>query len=174
MAWTCHVPPARPRCTWPAITQARAGIGLAPGEAPGVSLAAGGRRLAVHASHLAGGLRDRPVPRGELRVLLLHPATSPRARNRVWAELVRRARSGDPAWVIGLTGIALPGLRRAVASLASAYRGDPADLQSEVLTGFLAAVRGLDLEDLEAIPLASRLCWAAWRAAQALPYRHPH
>jgi len=88
----------------------------------------------------------------------------------VWAELVRRARTGDPAWVIGLTGIALPGLRRAVASLASAYRGDPADLQSEVLTGFLAAVRGLDLDDLDAIPLASRLCWAAWRAGQALAY----
>jgi len=133
-------------------------------------LAAGPRPLAVHASHLAGGLPDRPVPLGELRVLLLHPATSPRARNRVWAELVRRARTGDPAWVIGLTGIALPGLRRAVASLASAYRGDPADLQSEVLTGFLAAVRGLDLDDLDAIPLASRLCWAAWRAGQALAY----
>ncbi len=133
-------------------------------------LAAGPRPLAVHASHLAEGLPDRPVPLGELRVLLLHPATSPRARNRVWAELVRRARTRDPAWVIGLTGIALPGLRRAVASLASAYRGDPADLQSEVLTGFLAAVRGLDLDDLDAIPLASRLCWAAWRAGQALAY----
>ncbi len=114
------------------------------------------------------GLPDRLVPLDELRVLLLHPATSARARNRVWAELVRRARGGDPAWVIGLTGIALPGLRRAVASLAAAYRGDPGDLQSEVLTGFLAAMRGLDLDDLESVPLASRLCWAAWRAGQAL------
>ena len=131
-------------------------------------LAAGPQPLAVHASQLAEGLPDRPVPLDELRVLLLHPATSARARNRVWAGLVRRARTGDPAWVIGLTGIALPGLRRAVASLTSAYRGDPTDLQSEVLTGFLAAVRGLDLDDLEEIPLASRLCWAAWRAGQAL------
>ena len=62
----------------------------------------------------------------------------------------------------------MPGLRRAVASLAAAYRGDPADLQSEVLTGFLAAMRALDLDDLEAVPLASRLCWAAWRAGQQL------
>ena len=91
----------------------------------------------------------------ELRVLLLHPAIG------------ARARTGDPAWVIGLTGIALPGLRRAVASLASAYRGDPADLQTEVLTGFLAALRGLALDDLEFVPLASRLCWAASRAGQA-------
>ena len=131
-------------------------------------LTTGPRPLALHASRLAAGLPDRPVPLDELRVMLLHPATGPRARNLVWAELVRRARAGDPAWVIGLTGIALPGLRRAVASLAAAWRGDQADLQSEVLTGFLAAMRALDLDDLEQIPLASRLSWAGWRAGQAL------
>jgi len=133
-------------------------------------LTAGPRPLAVHASRLARGLPDRPVPLDELRVLLLHPATSTAVRNTVWAELVRRARTRGPEWVIGLTGIALPGLRRAVASLAGAYRGDPADLQSEVLTGFLAAVRGLDLDDLEQVPLASRLCWAAFRAGRALAF----
>src|SRR5581483_6167354 len=98
------------------------------------------------------------------------PSTSARARNQVWAELIRRARAGDPAWTVGLAGIAMPGLRRAAGSLAAAYRGDPADLQSEVLTGFLAAVRALDLDDLESVPLASRLCWAAWRAGQALAF----
>jgi hypothetical protein len=45
---------------------------------------------------------------------------------------------------VGLAGIAMPGLRHAAGSLAAAYRGDPADLQAEVLTGFLAAVRALD------------------------------
>ena len=64
----------------------------------------------------------------------------------------------------------MPGLRRAAGSLAAAYRGDPADLQAEVLTGFLAAVRALDLDDLEAVPLASRLFWAAWRAGQQHAY----
>ena len=129
-------------------------------------LCAGPQPLALHAAEVAAGLPDRPVPLDELRVLLLHPSTSARARNAVWAELVRRARAGDPAWTVGLAGIAMPGLRRAAGSLAAAYRGDPADLQAEVLTGFLAAVRALDLDDLEAVPLASRLCWAAWRAGQ--------
>ena len=64
----------------------------------------------------------------------------------------------------------MPGLRRAAGSLAAAYRGDPADLQAEILTGFLAAVRALDLDDLEAVPLASRLVWAAWRAGQQHAY----
>ena len=133
-------------------------------------LAAGPRPLAVHASRLAAGLPDRPVPVGELRVLLLHPATSTAARNAVWAELVRRARAdgGDPAWTVALCGIALPGLRRAAGALAAGYRGDPADLQAEVLTGFLAELRALDLDDLESVPLASRLCWAARRAGEKL------
>ena len=133
-------------------------------------LCAGPQPLALHASKVAAGLPDRPVPLDELRVLLLHPSTSARARNQVWAELVRRARAGDPAWTVGLAGIAMPGLRRAAGSLAAAYRGDPADLQAEVLTGFLAAVRALDLDDLESVPLASRLCWAAWRAGQQHAY----
>jgi hypothetical protein len=133
-------------------------------------LCAGPQPLALHAAKVAAGLPDRPVPLDELRVLLLHPSTSARARNQVWAELVRRARAGDPAWTVGLAGIAMPGLRRAAGSLAAAYRGDPADLQSEVLTGFLAAMRGLDPDDLDSVPLASRLCWAAWRAGKALAH----
>jgi hypothetical protein len=131
-------------------------------------LAAGPRPLGLHASRLAPGLPDRLVPVTELRVLLLHPATGPAARNAVWAELVRRARAGDPAWTVALAGIAMPGLRRAVASLAPAYRGDAADLQAEVLAGFLAAMRALDLDELEEVPLASRLCWAARRAGEQL------
>ena len=131
------------------------------------ALTTGPHPLGLHAASLAAGLPDRLVPLDELRALLLHPATSNRARNKVWAELVRRARSGSPAWVVGLVGVAMPGLRRAAATLSARYRADPADLQTEILTGFLAAMRGLDPDDLDCVPLASRLCWAAWRAGQA-------
>lgn len=133
-------------------------------------LAAGPRPLSVHASRLAPGLPDRPVPVDELRVLLLHPATSHRARNQVWAELVRRARSGDSAWTVALAGIAMPGLRRAAAAVAPAYRGDPADLQAEILAGFLTALKALDTDDLDSVPLAARLCWAARRAGEQLAW----
>ena len=131
-------------------------------------LVTGPRPLALNPGRLAAGLPDRDVALGELRALLLHPATPPAARNKVWAELVRRARSGEPEWVIGLAGIAMPGLRRAAARLRAAWRADPHDLQSEVLAGFLTAMRALDLDDLDSVPLASRLCWAAWRAGQKL------
>src|SRR6266571_119431 len=149
------------------------GYGLGPLDAADAAfraLTTGPRPLALNPARLAPGLPDRQVPLGELKALLLHPATGAAARNKVWAELVRRARAGAPAWVIGLTGVAMPGLRRAVAGLSAAYRGDPEDLQAEVLAGFLAAVRGLDPDDLDRVPLASRLCWAAWRAGQALAY----
>src|SRR5262245_52289894 len=53
----------------------------------------------------------------------------------------------------------------------AAHRRHPTrSLQSEVLTGFLAALQALDPDDLDSVPLASRLCWAAWRAGKALAH----
>jgi len=133
-------------------------------------LCAGPQPLALRAAEVAAGLPDRPVPLDELRTVLLHPSASAAARNAVWAELVRRALSGGPAWMVALVGIAMPGLRRAAGSLAEAWHGEAADLQSEILTGFLAAVRALDPDDLESVPLASRLCWAGWRAGRKMAF----
>ena len=152
-----------------APARAAGGSGYRPGPLEAVAgafrlLVTGPQPLALQAGRLAGGLPDRLVPLDELTVLLLHPSVSTAARNKVWAELVRRARAGSPAWTVGLTGVALPGLTRAVASLAAAYRGDPGDLETEVLAGFLAALRALDPDELDSIPLASRLTWAAYRA----------
>jgi hypothetical protein len=159
----------------PAPARAAGGGGYRPGPLEAVAgafrlLVTGPEPLALQAGHLAPGLPDRLVPLDELTVLLLHPSVSTAARNKVWAELVRRARSGSPAWTVGLTGVALPGLTRAVASLSAAYRGDPGDLEAEVLAGFLAALRALDPDELDSIPLASRLTWAAYRAGRALAY----
>jgi hypothetical protein len=149
------------------------GWGLGPldgADAAFRALTTGPGPLSLNPGRLASGLPDREVPLDELKALLLHPATISPARNKVWAELVRRARTGGPAWVIGLAGVAMPGLRRAVAAAGRARAGDPCDLQAEVLAGFLAALRRLDLDDLDRVPLASRLYWAAFRAGQALAY----
>jgi len=173
-------PPAqsRSRPGSPRIRPAAAGTAPAaesPGaldaaEAAFAFLVAGPRPLALNPARCWPGLLDRMMPLGELKVLLLHPSVGPAARNKVWAELIRRARAGSPAWTVGLVGVAMPGLRRATASLAAAYHGQAADLEGEVLTGFLAAMRALDLDDLDRVPLASRLCRAAWRAGRAAAY----
>lgn len=133
-------------------------------------LTTGPRPLALHGASLSGELPDRLVPVNEISDLLLQPGTSNAARNAVWAELARRALAGSPAWTVALAGVALPGLYRAVASLAAAGRTDPADLETEVLAGFLAAVRQLDPDDLAGVPLASRLIWAAYRAGAKLAW----
>src|SRR5579863_10251308 len=74
-------------------------------------LSEGPRPLELDGSDFAG-LPARPVPLAELRSILLHPSTSYATRDRVLGELIRRARA-DQAWLVGLAGTLLPGLRTA-------------------------------------------------------------
>jgi len=122
---------------------------------------------------LPGGLftpgRRRPVRLPEARELLLWPGRMhPETRDVVWSLLVRRAQSGGPEWVVAAAGVLLPGLRRAADRLRAGYPGDSEDLQAEVLTGFLAALRAVDPD---AGRLAARLYWAGYRAGAALRHR---
>jgi DNA-directed RNA polymerase specialized sigma24 family protein len=97
--------------------------------------------------------------------LLAHPDNFA-ARDAVWRELILRARLRGKEWVIGAVGMAMPALVRHARHLAVDYRGDPADIDNEVLTGFLEALRDhLDLT--QPAPYAS-LIMAAWRAGRQL------
>ena len=134
--------------------------------------------LALPGSMFTPG-RRRPVRLVEARELLLWPARmDPDARDRVWAELVRRAQTepthtdptgtGNAAWVVGAAGVLVPGLRRVADRLTAGWAGDGDDLEAEVLAGFLTALRTLDPDSGR---LPSRLCWAAYRAGLALRRR---
>src|SRR5690242_18247698 len=115
--------------------------------------------------------RDTGLPAGVLalpalrRWLLEHPDAYP-ARDLVWRELIRRARLDGPAWVIAAVGMAMPALRRYAGQLCAGYPGDPADIDAEILTGFLSALR--DRVDLVRDAPHAGLCRAAWRAGYAL------
>jgi hypothetical protein len=111
---------------------------------------------------LPGGVIALPALRDWL---LAHPRAYP-ARDTVWRELVRRARLDGPAWVIAAVGMAMPALRRYAAQLCAGYPGDPADIDAEILTGFLSALR--DRVDLARDAPHAALCRAAWRAGHAL------
>lgn len=88
------------------------------------------------------------------------------ARDAVWRELVLRARLDGHPWRLAAVGMALPGLRRHARALSTGYRGDPADMDSEVLTGFLSALDGrLDL--IKRAPFAA-LLGAAFKAGHRL------
>ncbi|MFI7335233.1 hypothetical protein [Micromonospora aurantiaca (nom. illeg.)] len=93
--------------------------------------------------------------------LLAHPRAF-LARDAVWAEVIRRARLDGPQWVIGAVGMAMPALRRYARQLRAGYRGDPDDIEAEILAGFLAALR--DHVDLARPAPYAALCRAGWRA----------
>ncbi|GAB1644233.1 hypothetical protein [Krasilnikovia sp. MM14-A1259] len=86
------------------------------------------------------------------------------ARDAVWRELVRRARIDGPEWVIAAVGMAMPALRRYAVQLAIGYRGDRDDMDAEVLTGFLCALR--ERVDLARPAPHAALCMAAFRAGR--------
>jgi hypothetical protein len=127
-------------------------------------LVSGPRPLALDGTGIAG-LPDRPVPLDKLKARLLHPSTPYSARDVIVGELVSRAKAQGGAWTIGVAGVLLPGLRRAVWPLVQACPGKAADIEAETLTAFLAA---LSRSEPGRARLASRLCWLARIGAQRL------
>ncbi|WP_131766140.1 hypothetical protein [Candidatus Protofrankia californiensis] len=153
--------------TRPDIFFPAGGSALDTAEAAFYTLTAAPDGLSVDGTVIHPGLPQRPIGLRELRVLLAHPATSAAARHAVWAYLVGRRE--EPAWQVGAVGIAMPVLRRTAGRLAAGYPGDPADLDAEVLTGFLVGLRRVS----PAAPrLGVRLAWAAYRAGVDEARRH--
>ncbi|MFI5916497.1 hypothetical protein [Dactylosporangium sp. NPDC051541] len=109
------------------------------------------------------GLPQRLLSLRELRALLLHRQTGPAVRDTVWADLVGRARLDGPAWVIAAVGLAMPGLRSSAGRLAAGWRGDTADLDAELLTGFVARLSTIDVDGPR---ICGRLLDAAVRAGR--------
>ena len=111
------------------------------------------------------GLPPGTVPLPVLRDwLVAHPRHYP-ARDAIWRELIRRARLDGPAWVIAAVGMAMPALVRLAGQFADGYRGERVDLDAEILTGFLAALR--DRVDLTKPAPYPSLYFAAYRAGRA-------
>lgn len=111
------------------------------------------------------GLPDRHIPLDELRAILLHPSTSYRTRGRALAILVERARAQGGAATVGLAGVLLFGLRRAVAPLCDIRPDRAADIEAEALAGLVEAIAATDPDRAR---LAARLCWMARSRAKRL------
>jgi hypothetical protein len=176
--------PARPACPTvtdrghrrarsrpPAGSPARSGWPLQVAERSFELLAAGPSPLSVDGRLLGKGLPARDIGVGELRVILMHPATRAAAREAVWRLLVHQTRTGDPAWTLAAVGLAMPGLKRLACRLG---RGsDPGlieDVSAVLLAAFVEALRALDLEGpTRAAPtsIAGWLCWRAFSAAKS-------
>ena len=120
-------------------------------------LVTGPQPLALDGTALAG-LPDRTIPLGELKAMLLHPSTPFSVRDAIVNDLVARSQAKGGAWTVGLAGVLLPGLRRAVWPLVQACPGKADEIEAETLAAFLAAVARCEPGRAR---LASRLCWLA-------------
>ncbi len=116
--------------------------------------------LSVDGAALGGGLPARRIPLSELASILMHPSCGYATSDRVWRLLIERARTDGPAWVVGAVGVALPGLRPAAYRL----RGFSGDVQAELLTAFVAALRSMKLGGPRVV---QRLLSATFTAARA-------
>ena len=108
-------------------------------------LSSGPRPLGVE-GNLVDGLPDRLVPLSELRARLLHPSASYRTRDAAMRLLLSRAREDGGAWLVGLAGVLLPGLRRVTWELFCSRPDRAADIEAEVLAAFVAAARAVPPE----------------------------
>jgi len=112
------------------------------------------------------GLPPGPVEAVGLRGLLLSRQTPPSVRDEVWRELVDRARRPAPegqVWTVIAAGVALPGLTAAAGALCRGWRGETADIDAEVLAGFVARLKTLDTSGPR---VAGRLIDAGVRAGR--------
>ena len=102
------------------------------------------------------GLPQRLLPLDELRRAMIRDSTPRASRDQVWRELVTRARRDGPGWVVAAVGVAMPGLRRRAGVLASGWRGETADLDAELLAGFLERLREHRRRGAEHLPAPDR------------------
>lgn len=119
--------------------------------------------LALDGGALGPDLPNRALPLDELRTLLLEPSVSYETRDRAMAELLRRAKA-EPAWLVGLGGVLLPGLRRIAGMVAKGFHGYTADLDAELLGGLIEAVHVVEPSGGR---LAARLLSGPWNRAKA-------
>ncbi|GGK31291.1 hypothetical protein GCM10010124_25070 [Pilimelia terevasa] len=110
------------------------------------------------------GLPAGQVPLLVLRDWLIDNPQAFAASDTVWRQLVERARLDGPSWVVAAAGMAAPALLCQAAQLRDRFAdADTDDINNELLTGFLEAVR--DRLDLTGSGLFAGLRMAAWRAA---------
>jgi hypothetical protein len=123
-------------------------------------LTTGPEPLSIDGAALGEGLPRRRIALSELASILMHPSCGYTASDRVWRLLIEQTRTGGPAWVVGAAGVALPGLRQAAYRL----RMFPGDVQAELLTAFLAALRTVKPGGAK---VAQRLLSATFTTARA-------
>lgn len=119
-------------------------------------LCTGPKPLALDGRELRRPFPSRPIPLDELGGILLHPSTPYSARDRAVRMLFERSRQLGGAWTVGLAGVVLPGMRRALVPMARAWPEHADDLEADALAGLVEAIGSFDPAPE---PVVGRLLW---------------
>ncbi len=106
------------------------------------------------------GLAVRSIRLWDLRAILFHPATGVAVQRAALVALVGRARRCRGAWMVGLAGVLLPGLRQQVVCLPEGRPGGTACLGGMLLAGLLER---LDAAGVPSERIAESLLWTVVR-----------
>ena len=117
--------------------------------------------LELHGGDLGDALPRTWLRLDDMQTLLLEQKTSCPGRDAAWRALAAKARSEDPAWVVGAVGVALPRLRQITERLIGGSAADRPDIEAVVLSAFVEALRSISLEHRH---VEQRLLWSAHRA----------
>lgn len=90
------------------------------------------------------GLPPEMLKLDDVRLILLKRQTTPLAKDAVWAELVERAQEHGEPWTTAAVGMMLPALKKIAGDTARGFRGETVDFDSEIVEGFLSALRTAD------------------------------
>lgn len=104
------------------------------------------------------------LPLDRVRTRLLRSDCPTVTRDAVWAHLIGQSRAQGGAWTVGCVGVALPALTTMAAELGARLPAERADIDGEVLAGFLGELTTVDLQRPW---IMSRLRWAAYRSGMA-------
>ena len=121
--------------------------------------------LCLDAAELGIGSPGMLIPLDQLRVLLRRRSTPVEVKNRAWVLLCERAHHHGSDWIIAAVGVALPRLVRLASELAEGNTVVRAELDSEILTGFLAALAHAHTATTQRFPVllrAARAAGLAW------------
>lgn len=114
----------------------------------------------LEGAELGEGLPQGPISLRELRERSLGPQAPRGLSEAVWSELAFRAQRDGDDWTVAALWMMIPGLRAAVRRVLLRGRAPYADIEADVVEGFLAELKTVDVDKGG---VAARLWWAGYR-----------
>jgi len=96
--------------------------------------------------------RSGPIPLAVLRDRMRRADTPLRVKTRAWSLLVTKAQQEGGVWTVAAVGVALPRLVRLATELAGGDHDGRAELDAEVLAGFLEALARANPASVQLFP----------------------